>query len=149
VVTTATPIERNRVNVTFTVVEGDVAKIKDIHIEGAKAFSESTLLDLMDLTTGGWLSWYTKSDRYSRAKLNADLEKVRAYYLNKGYLEFDVKSTQVTISPDKQEYDHDRRWAEGPSRAEARRRVSGQGRRLQAADPRRPGEPYAPTRSRR
>ena len=103
VVTTATPIERNRVNVTFTVVEGDVAKIKEIHIEGTKAFSESTLLDLMDLTTGGWLSWYTKSDRYSRAKLNADLEKIRAYYLNKGYLEFDVKSTQVTISPDKQE----------------------------------------------
>jgi len=103
VVTTATPIERNRVNITFTVVEGDVAKIKDIHIEGAKAFSESTLLDLMDLTTGGWLSWYTKSDRYSRAKLNADLEKIRAYYLNKGYLEFDVKTTQVTISPDKQE----------------------------------------------
>ncbi|MEK8034320.1 outer membrane protein assembly factor BamA [Ideonella sp. DXS29W] len=103
VVTTATPIERNRVNITFTVVEGDVAKIKDIRIEGAKAFSESTLLDLMDLTTGGWLSWYTKSDRYSRAKLNADLEKIRAYYLNKGYLEFDVKTTQVTISPDKQE----------------------------------------------
>ncbi|WP_374564216.1 outer membrane protein assembly factor BamA [Ideonella sp.] len=103
VVTTATPIERNRVNITFTVVEGDVAKIKDIHIEGTKAFSESTLLDLMDLTTGGWLSWYTKSDRYSRAKLNADLEKIRAYYLNKGYLEFDVKTTQVTISPDKQE----------------------------------------------
>ena len=103
VVTTATPIERNRVNITFTVVEGDVAKIKDIRIEGTKAFSESTLLDLMDLTTGGWLSWYTKSDRYSRAKLNADLEKIRAYYLNKGYLEFDVKTTQVTISPDKQE----------------------------------------------
>jgi outer membrane protein insertion porin family len=103
VVTTATPIERNRVNVTFTVVEGDVAKIREIRIEGAKAFSESTLLDLMDLTTGGWLSWYTKSDRYSRAKLNADLEKIRAFYLNKGYLEFDVKTTQVTISPDKQE----------------------------------------------
>lgn len=103
VVTTASPIERNRVNVTFTVTEGEVAKIKEVRIDGAKAFSESTLLDLMDLTTGGWLTWYTKSDRYSRAKLNADLEKIRAFYLNKGYLEFDVKSTQVTISPDKQE----------------------------------------------
>lgn len=103
VVTTATPIERNRVNITFTVVEGDVAKINQIRIEGSKAFSESTLLDLMDLTTGGWLSWYTKSDRYSRVKLNADLETIRAYYLNRGYLEFDIKSTQVTISPDKQE----------------------------------------------
>lgn len=102
VVTTATPIERNRVNITFTVTEGDVAKIKDIRIEGAKAFSESSLLGLLDLTDGGWLTWYTKSDRYSRAKLNADLEKIRAHYLNKGYLEFDIKSTQVTISPDKQ-----------------------------------------------
>ena len=51
----------------------------------------------------GWLTWYTKSDRYARAKLNADLETLRAYYVNRGYLEFAVESTQVTISPDKQE----------------------------------------------
>src|SRR5437868_4396598 len=74
VVTTVTPIERNRVNLTFSVVEGEVAKIKEIHITGNKVFSESTLLGLFDLDTGGWLSWYTKSDRYSRAKLNADIE---------------------------------------------------------------------------
>ena len=67
VVTTVTPIERNRVNLTFTVTEGEPARIKDIHIVGNKTFSESTLKDLMDLDTGGWLSWYTKSDRYSRA----------------------------------------------------------------------------------
>ena len=103
VVTTVTPVERNRVNIAFNVVEGDVAKIREIRILGAKAFSESTLLDLMDLTNGGWLTWYTKSDRYARAKLNADLEKIRSYYLNRGYLEFDIKSTQVTISPDKQD----------------------------------------------
>lgn len=103
VVTTATPIERNRVDVTFTVVEGDVAKIKEIRILGTKAFSESTLLSELDLTVGGWLTWYTKTDRYARSKLNADLEKLRSYYLNRGYLEFDVKSTQVTISPDKQD----------------------------------------------
>jgi len=103
VVTTITPLERNRVNVTFTVNEGDAAKIREIRVLGSKAFSESTLTGLMDLTTGGWLSWYTKSDRYSRAKLNADLETIRAYYLNRGYLEFAVESTQVTISPDKQE----------------------------------------------
>jgi len=102
VVTTVTPVERNRVNVTFTVVEGDVAKINDVHIIGAHAFSESSLLGLMDLTTSGWLTWYTKNDRYSRAKLNADIEKIRSYYLNRGYLEFDVKGTEVTISPDKQ-----------------------------------------------
>ncbi|MBL0148953.1 MAG: outer membrane protein assembly factor BamA [Ideonella sp.] len=103
VVTTITPTERNRVNVTFTMTEGDAAKISDIHIIGAKAFSESTLKDLMDLTPGGWLTWYTKNDRYSRAKLNADLETIRTHYLNRGYLEFNITSTQVTISPDKQD----------------------------------------------
>lgn len=103
VVTTATPLERNRVNVTFTVTEGEVAQIKEIRILGAKAFSESTLAGLMDLSTSGWLTWYTKSDRYSRAKLNADLETIRAYYLNHGYLEVNVTSTQVTISPNKQD----------------------------------------------
>jgi outer membrane protein insertion porin family len=102
VVTTITPLERNRVNVTFTMTEGDAAKIGEIRIVGAKVFNESTLLSLMDLTTGGWLTWYTKSDRYSRVKLNADLETIRSYYLNRGYLEFQVESTQVTISPDKQ-----------------------------------------------
>ena len=102
VVTTVTPIERNRVNLTFSVVEGDIAKIKEIRITGNKAFSESTLLGLFDLDTGGWLSWYTKSDRYSRTKLNADIEALRAYYLSRGYLEFKVETTQVAISPDKQ-----------------------------------------------
>ena len=103
VVTTVTPGERNRVNLNFNVVEGEVAKIKDIRIVGNKAFSESTLRDLFDLDTGGWMSWYTKADRYSRAKLNADLETLRSYYLARGYLEFKVESTQVAISPDKQD----------------------------------------------
>ncbi|WP_431096009.1 outer membrane protein assembly factor BamA [Polaromonas aquatica] len=102
IVTTVTPIERNRVNLTFSVTEGDVAKIKEIRITGNKAFSESTLLNLFDLDTGGWLSWYTKSDRYSRTKLNADIETLRSYYLSRGYLEFKIDSTQVAISPDKQ-----------------------------------------------
>jgi outer membrane protein insertion porin family len=102
VVTTVTPIERNRVNLTFTVTEGDPARIKEIHLVGNKAFSESTLRGLFDLDTGGMLSWYTKSDRYARTKLNADLEALRSYYLNRGYLEFRVDSTQVAISPDKQ-----------------------------------------------
>lgn len=78
VVTTVTPIERNRVNLTFSVVEGDTARIKDIRIVGNKAFSESTLKGLFDQDTGGWLSWYTKSDRYARTKLNADLETLRS-----------------------------------------------------------------------
>ncbi|WP_298827753.1 outer membrane protein assembly factor BamA [uncultured Piscinibacter sp.] len=103
VVTTVTPQERNRVNVVFTVTEGTAAKIRELRILGNKAFSESTLKSLFDLNDGGWLNWYTKADRYSRSKLNADLETLRAYYLNRGYLEFNVDSTQVAISPDKQE----------------------------------------------
>ena len=103
VVTTVTPGERNRVNLNFTVVEGEVAKINEIRIVGNKAFSESTLRGLFDLDTGSWLSWYTKSDRYSRAKLNADIETLRSYYLTRGYLEFRIDSTQVAISPDKQD----------------------------------------------
>lgn len=87
VVTTVTPIERNRVNLSFSITEGEPAKINQVRIVGNKAFSESTLRNLFDLDTGGWLSWYTKSDRYSRAKLNADIETLRSYYLARGYLE--------------------------------------------------------------
>ncbi len=103
ITTTVTPIERNRVNINFSVSEGDVAKIKDIRIVGNQAFSESTLRDLFDLDTGGWLSWYTKSDRYSRVKLNADIESLRSYYLTRGFLEFRIDSTQVAITPGKDE----------------------------------------------
>ncbi len=103
VVTTVTPIERNRVNLVFTVTEGEPAKINEIRIVGNKTFSESTLRNLFDLDTGGWLSWYTKADRYSRAKLNADIESMRSYYLTRGFLEFNVESTQVAISPNKKD----------------------------------------------
>ena len=102
VVTTVTPVERNRVNVTFTMTEGDAARLSDVRIVGATLVSQSTLLELFELTPSGWFTWYSKTDRYSRTKLNADLEKLRAYYFNRGYLEFTIESTQVTISPDKQ-----------------------------------------------
>jgi len=102
VVTTVTPQERNRVSVTFTTTEGEPAKIKEIRILGARVFKESDLVDLLDQTRSGWFTWYTKRDRYARSKLNADLETLRAHYTNRGYLEFAVESTQVTMSPDKQ-----------------------------------------------
>ncbi len=102
VVTTVTPQERNRVNISFSITEGSASKISEIRITGNQVFSESTLKGLFDLNVGGWLNFYTKADRYSRAKLDADLENLRAYYLNRGYLEFNVESTQVAISPDKQ-----------------------------------------------
>ena len=102
VVTTVTPMERNQVRLTFNITEGRAARIRDIDIVGNQAFSDGTLKDLFDLDSGGWLSWYTKSDQYSRAKLNAALESLRSYYLARGYLDFKIDSTQVAISPDKE-----------------------------------------------
>jgi outer membrane protein insertion porin family len=103
VVSTATPVDRNRVNLTFTITEGGPAKIAQIDIVGNQAFSDETLRDQFNLDTGGWMSWYTKSDRYSRTKLNADLEALRSYYLSQGFLEFRIDSTQVAMSPNKQD----------------------------------------------
>jgi outer membrane protein insertion porin family len=103
ITTTVTPTERNQVSLNFSVAEGGVSKIREIRIVGNQAFPEATLRRLFDLDTGGWLSWYTRSDRYSRAKLNADLETLRSYYLSRGFLEFNVDSTQVALSPDKSE----------------------------------------------
>ena len=102
VVTTVTPTERNQVRLTFNITEGRPARIKDIDIVGNQAFTDGQLKDLFDLDTGGWLSWYTKSDQYSRAKLNADLEALRSFYLARGYLDFKIDSTQVAMSPDKE-----------------------------------------------
>ncbi|MBP5986880.1 MAG: outer membrane protein assembly factor BamA [Azonexus sp.] len=103
ITTTVTPLERNRVGINFNIEEGAAAKIKQINIVGAKAFSDKELRGLFELTTPTWLSWYTKNDQYSRQKLSADLEKVKSFYMNQGYLEFAVESTQVSISPDKQD----------------------------------------------
>jgi outer membrane protein insertion porin family len=103
ITTTVTPLERNRVSINFTVDEGDVAKIRQINIIGNSDFSEKELLKLFVLTTPGWLTWYTKNDQYSRQKLSADLETVRSYYLDRGYIEFSIESTQVSITPDKRD----------------------------------------------
>ncbi len=103
VTTTVTPQERNRVAVNFTVEEGEVAKIAKINLIGTQAFSESALIREMQLSTPGWLTWYTKNDQYSKQKLQADLETLRSYYTNRGYLEFLVESTQVSITPDKEQ----------------------------------------------
>jgi outer membrane protein insertion porin family len=100
---TVTPLERNRVAIKFLVNEGEVAKIKQINIVGAKAYKDSNLLKLMALSTSGWMTWYTKNDQYSKQKLSGDLEALRSYYMNQGYLEFNVESTQVSISADKQD----------------------------------------------
>jgi len=101
VVATVTPVERNQVAIYFNIDEGPVAKIQEINFIGTEVFSESTLKSEMQLKTGGWLSWYSKDNLYSKQKLTADLETIRSYYLNRGYLEFVIESTQVSITPDK------------------------------------------------
>ncbi len=103
VTTTVTPIDRNRVGLLFSVVEGPSAKIRQINFIGNKTYSTGTLLSEMQLSTPNWFSWYTKNDLYSKEKLTGDLENVRSYYLNHGYLEFNIDSTQVSISPDKKD----------------------------------------------
>ncbi|OWW22184.1 outer membrane protein assembly factor BamA [Noviherbaspirillum denitrificans] len=103
ITTTVTPVERNRVNISFAVDEGEVSRIKQINIIGSKAFPEKDLLALLNLRTPGWFTWYTKADQYSKQKLTGDIETLRSYYLNRGYLEMQVESTQVSITPDKRD----------------------------------------------
>jgi outer membrane protein insertion porin family len=103
ITTTVTPIERNRVTIMFNVDEGDAAKIKGINIIGNKAFSDKQLREMLQLTTSGWLTWYSKADQYSKQKLTGDLEAVKSWYANHGYLEASVESTQVAITPDKKD----------------------------------------------
>jgi len=103
VTATVTPLPRNRMGVAFDIYEGEVAKIRAIRIIGARAFKESTLLDLMQLTTPGWMTWYTDTDKYSREKLEGDVEALRSHYLDRGYLEVVIEPPQVTISPDRRD----------------------------------------------
>ena len=100
---TMTPLPRNRVGVNFDVFEGTVAKIRQIKIVGNQKFSERELLGLFQLRTPGLLTWYTKADQYSRQKLAADVETLRSFYLDQGYLEFNVEPPQVSISPDRKD----------------------------------------------
>jgi outer membrane protein insertion porin family len=95
VVTTVTPVERNRVNLTFSVNEGPTARIRELRIVGAKAFTERQLKGEFSQDTGGIFSWYTKSNQYSRTKLNADLENLRSFYLQRGYMEFTIDSRRT------------------------------------------------------
>lgn len=100
---TTTPLPRNRIGVNFDIFEGSIAKIKEIKFIGNEAFSKSNLLGLMSLSTSGYLTWYTQTDRYSSEKLAADMETIRSYYLDRGYLEFVMETPQVTISPNRED----------------------------------------------
>jgi outer membrane protein insertion porin family len=101
--TVVSPLERNRVAVRFEIEEGVVAKIRDINIVGNNAYTTDDLRAEFLLTTPNWMSWWNKDDQYSKQKLTADLETLKSFYMNQGYLEFSIDSTQVSISPDKQD----------------------------------------------
>ncbi len=92
---------RNRVIVEFEVKEGDPAKIESIKIVNNQLYPDEELLDQFELSTGGWLSIFTSDDQYAREKLSGDLETMRSYYLDRGYLKYNAVSTQVAISPDR------------------------------------------------
>ena len=103
ITSTVTPLERNRVGISIEVSEGKAARIKQISIVGNKAFDDETLLDQMKLTGPTWISFYTGTDQYSKQKLAGDLEALRSFYLDRGYIKFAIDSTQVSITPDKKD----------------------------------------------
>ena len=96
-------VQGNRVKIAIDIAEGKRARIRQINIVGNEAFDDDDLLEVFKLRTPNWLSWYRQDDRYSREELSGDLEKLRSYYLDRGYANFDVESTQVAIAPDKQD----------------------------------------------
>ncbi|HCO44969.1 MAG TPA: outer membrane protein assembly factor BamA [Gammaproteobacteria bacterium] len=96
-------LPRNRVRIDIVISEGDVARIRQINIVGNQVFDDDTLRNAFELSTPNLLSFITGNDKYSRQKLAGDLEKLHAYYLDRGYLDFDITSTQVAITPDKRE----------------------------------------------
>ncbi len=96
-------LTRNRVGIRINISEGRVTKIKEINIVGNKAFDDATLLKKLELNTTNLLSFYSKDDQYSKQKLQADLETLRSYYLDRGYINFNIESTQVAITPDKKD----------------------------------------------
>lgn len=112
--TQVTSLEKNQVRLLIQVSEGAVAKISEIRIVGAQAFTKDALLEQMNQNTGNWLSWYTKSNRYSQSILNADIEALRSFYLKQGFVEFRIESTQVALSPDKSDVSITIHLYEGP-----------------------------------
>ena len=101
--TTVSPLDNNRVGIVIEVSEGVAARIKQINIVGNTVFEEAELLKQFESSAPGLLSFFTKDDQYSKQKLAGDLESLRSYYLDNGYLNFNVDSTQVSITPDKKD----------------------------------------------
>ncbi|WP_288992099.1 outer membrane protein assembly factor BamA [uncultured Marinobacter sp.] len=100
---TAEDLPRNRVAIKLDINEGTVAAIQHINIVGNDAFDDETLLDLFELQTTSWWNSITSADKYARERLSGDLESLRSFYLDRGYIDFTVESSQVSISPDKKQ----------------------------------------------
>lgn len=100
---TVSRLDRNRVDLTINIKEGKAAKIRHINVIGNEKFEEKDILGGWESREHNWLSWYRRDDQYSREKLSGDLEKLNSYYLDRGYVDFSVDSTQVAISPDRQD----------------------------------------------
>jgi outer membrane protein insertion porin family len=96
-------LDRNRVDITIDVKEGKAAKVRHINIVGNTKFDEEDLRDGWESDTSNWLSWYRRDDQYSREKLSGDLEKLSEFYLDRGYAQFAIESSQVSLSPDKKD----------------------------------------------
>jgi outer membrane protein insertion porin family len=112
--TSASPLERNRVAIRFDIEEGIVSRIKEINVVGNQIYSKSDITSEFELKTTNWLSWWYKDDQYSKQKLTSDLEKLKSFYMNRGYLEFSIDSTQVSITPDKEDVYITINISEGP-----------------------------------
>lgn len=100
---TVSRLDRNRVDVTINVNEGKAARIRHINLVGNEKFDEEAIRERWESNESNWLSWYRRDDQYSREKLSGDLEKLNEFYLDRGYVDFSVDSTQVAISPDKRD----------------------------------------------
>ena len=100
---TVSPLDRNRVDVTIAVKEGKAAKIKHVNVVGAEKFETEDLLENWESKESTWLSWYRRDDQYSKEKLSGDMERLNSWYLDRGYVDFNIDSTQVSISPDKRD----------------------------------------------
>ncbi len=117
---------RNTVTVKLIISEGEVARIKQIRVIGNRAFDEAELVDQFTLTTPNWLTWINKKDRYSKPQLTSDLETLRSYYLDRGYVDFTVESTQVSITADRKDIYIDVNISEGEQYTVSEVRLAGQ-----------------------
>jgi len=125
VVPEVTELDRNRVNIVLKITEGKATRIRDINLIGNEKFSDAELRETWESGTSNWLSWYRRDDQYSREKLSGDLEKLSNFYLDRGYADFNIESTQVAISPDRKDIFLSASMAEGDIYKVSSVRISG------------------------